>query len=91
MADGSGLVTPDDAENEPEPDPPPALDALDLRDRVVGMHAELDEIFARLDDLQARLDAYETMSETRRGFGTRARARLGRVRMTIVRRARRSQ
>ena len=60
---------------------------LELRDLVIGVQAQLDELHARLDEVEARLRAQESTPE-RAGVVRRARARAGAVKRSVSRRAR---
>jgi hypothetical protein len=77
-------VTPEGATPAAPDDPARAV--LELRDLVIGVQAQLDEIHSRLDDFDARLRAHE--SANRPGLARRARSRAGRVKRSFGRRAR---
>jgi hypothetical protein len=78
-------VTPEGATSAAPDDPARAV--LELRDLVMGVQAQLDEIHSRLDELDARLRAHESAA-ARPGLARRARSRAGRVKRSIGRRAR---
>lgn len=96
MADGSGAPASHEADRvaasraADSHDPQGAASLLELRDLVAGVQAQLDEIHSRLDHLEAWLVAHEAAHEQHRGGVARARSRAGRVRVTIVRWARRT-
>jgi hypothetical protein len=69
------------------PNAPVRRETLELRDLVIGVQAQLDELHARLDGLEARLRALESVP-ARAGFVRRARARAGAVKRSVGRRPR---
>lgn len=63
----------------------PARTMLELRDLVIGVQAQLDEVHARLDDLERRIHEPAPAQPT---VASRVRARAGRVKRAITDRAR---
>jgi len=63
----------------------PARTMLELRDLVIGVQAQLDEVHARLDDLERRM---HEPAPPRPTFAHRVRARAGRFKRAITHRAR---